>query len=239
MMSEKWKDIEGFEGLYKISDKGDVYSLHCSGRTMKPKTDKDGYHEYGLWCPIAQKLTHHRAHRLVATAFIPNPNNYPQVNHKNGIKNDNRVENLEWVTESGNQRHYFDKLSGRRTFSSLTKQEVQDILDDTRQGTPPVELLTKYALDMNVKSLKEILAGKKQTETTGLTYSLLTDLYKETTDKQKDTALKVLDMYYNKNISQSHIFNTLGISAAATSRIVNGKRFKDVFDNFMKETYDK
>jgi DNA-binding transcriptional regulator LsrR (DeoR family) len=60
-------------------------------------------------------------------------------------------------------------------------------------------------------------------------------LYKETIDKQKETALKVLDMYYNKNIPQYQIANSLDISAAATSRIVNGKRFKEIFDDFLKE----
>ena len=99
-MEEIWKDIEGYEGKYQVSNLGRVRSLnyHRMGITklLKARKDKDGYNmaflvRSGYNRPVG-------VHRLVAQAFIPNPNNYPCVNHKNEVKDDNRVENLEWCT---------------------------------------------------------------------------------------------------------------------------------------------
>ena len=106
--SEVWKDITGYEGLYMISDKGNVYSVDrkdsmgrkWGGRTLKPRYDKDGYNEVVL-CKNGM-MYYKRLHRLVAEAFIPNPNGLPQVNHKDEVKDNNHVENLEWCTRKYN-----------------------------------------------------------------------------------------------------------------------------------------
>lgn len=94
-----WKDIEGYEGLYQVSNTGKVRSLNYrrTGKTkvMKPSTDKDGYK-----CVNLRKngKRMYKVHRLVAITFIPNPNNWPQVNHKDEDKTNNAVWNLEWCT---------------------------------------------------------------------------------------------------------------------------------------------
>ena len=92
---EIFKEIEGYEGLYQISNLGNVKSLKFGKeRTLKPAKDKGGYLYVGL-CKEGKRKNHY-IHRLVARAFLPNPNNYPIINHKNEIKTDNRVENLEF-----------------------------------------------------------------------------------------------------------------------------------------------
>ena len=94
-MDEIWHDIEGYEGLYQISNKGRVKRLlGPSERILRPWDNGYGYMIIGLFKNGMHKRI--RVHRLVAIAFVPNPHNLPEVNHKDENKKNNCVENLEW-----------------------------------------------------------------------------------------------------------------------------------------------
>lgn len=89
---EIWKDVEGYEGLYSVSNYGRVKGHF--GKILKPKYQRQGYLQVHLYKDKKQKTVF--IHRLVAIAFIPNPDNLPQINHKDEIKDNNHVDNLEW-----------------------------------------------------------------------------------------------------------------------------------------------
>lgn len=96
-MDEIWKDIEGYKGLYQISNKGRVKSLYNgSERILRPWINNDGYLNVKLYKNTAAQ--HRLVHRLVAKVFISNPDNKLQINHKDENKLNNCVENLEWIT---------------------------------------------------------------------------------------------------------------------------------------------
>ena len=95
-------DIKGYEGKYAITKDGQVWS-HKREKFLKPETTNCGYLRVGLSKDGA--LKHYSLHRLVAEAYLPNPNNLPQVNHKDHDRTNNNVENLEWCTQEYNNAY--------------------------------------------------------------------------------------------------------------------------------------
>lgn len=101
--NEVWKDIKGYEGLYKISNLGRIKSMYRrgGGGILKPNLAKNGYYTIGL--RLKNKgIKRFLIHRLLALHFIDNPNNLPMVDHINRKRNDNRLENLHWVSVKEN-----------------------------------------------------------------------------------------------------------------------------------------
>lgn len=105
-MQEIWKDIEGFNGFYQVSNLGNVKSYKQNKiKYLNKRITPKGYIEFKL--TKNGKSNYYKAHRLVAQAFIPNPNNLPQVNHIDCNKQNNCIDNLEWCTNSENQIHAY------------------------------------------------------------------------------------------------------------------------------------
>lgn len=127
------KDVAGFEGQYAVTKDGRVWSyprnrerksplgkdfkMFFPGRWLKPRLDREGY--AWVWLRKKPMTLARKIHRFVAQAYIPNPFELLEINHKNGIKTDNRVENLEWCTRKQNVAHavangFFDAREARR-----------------------------------------------------------------------------------------------------------------------------
>lgn len=142
-MSEVWKPIEGTSGRYEVSNTGKVRSLNYGNRNeakeLKPKTDRYGYKSVHF--KINGKRKDVTVHRLVAHAFLPNPEKMPAVNHKDTDKTNNDVENLEWVTNKENSQH-------------ALKNGLLDNL--FRQRDKAIEKIKKPLIAVNIKTGEEI-----------------------------------------------------------------------------------
>ena len=149
MKEEIWKDIEGYEGHYQVSNLGRVRSLgkyrknfltggysYHKGKILKNILNRKGYYYITLY--KNGKAIKKTIHRLVATAFIANTKNKPQVNHINGIKTDNRVENLEWCDSRENRIHAFkiglQKSGEERKTAKLTQKQADEIRKEYTSG---------------------------------------------------------------------------------------------------------
>lgn len=144
MNNESWKQVEGFNGRYEVSNTGKIRSINYrrSGSTKELKilVDRYGYPCVSLPMPN-NKRKHFTIHRLVASAFIPNPEGKPEVNHKDGDKFNNHVSNLEWVTMQENQRHAWENglkeksriMSAKRGKSEKTISRLSQYNDQRKK----------------------------------------------------------------------------------------------------------
>lgn len=173
-MKETWKDIKGYEGLYKVSSLGNIKSLdrivfnegnksNCKikGKILKPNKDKGGYMYVGL-VKNKKKTNSIKVHRLVAFAFCNGYKQGLEVNHKNGIRHDNRAINLEWVTRSKNIRDIYNRglnTNGEKNNSSKLKNEYIGIIDSLYNSGVSQKIIAK-AFGVSQGTISNIVTNK-------------------------------------------------------------------------------
>ena len=152
MKKEEWKEISGYEGLYFVSDLGRVKNR--MGKILKLYTNihRKNYVQVSLCKNAIHK--NFKIYRLVAQAFIPNKENKPQINHKNGDKSDNTCKNLEWVNQSENTAHAI-KIGltpkwEKHPSAKLTRKKVLEIRNKFANGTKATDLMKKYKMSQTV-----------------------------------------------------------------------------------------
>lgn len=158
---QTWKSIKGYEGLYSVSDSGHVMG-HVRGRELKPWIHKSGYTYITIKKPGTNKKSF-RLHRLVATYFLENPEGLPAVNHLDGNKENNRVSNLEWCTQSANELHARDTglNPGRGETHHRAKLTLASVLEIKRclaAGEAPRKIAENYPIC--VGTIYDIRRGK-------------------------------------------------------------------------------
>lgn len=163
----EWRPIPGFDG-YEVSDTGEVRSVsrvlslrdgnvqRRRGKVLRSNVGSGGYLFTHIGSEAGGTAQTVRVHRLVALAFLPNPNNLPEINHKNGIKTDNCLANLEWCDKSHNGRHAAQ--IGLNPNASLTPDEVREIRAASRTGVPQSVIAARFK--RSKKAVREVIHGR-------------------------------------------------------------------------------
>ena len=164
-MIELWKDIQGYEGLYQISNLGNVKSLKWrrtnQTKNLCLKEHNKGYLQVELVKDNVTKM--HLVHRLVAQNFLENPNNYECVNHKDENKRNNTVQNLEWCTKAYNNQysrkiHGFIKRKGKETHKSILQLDLENKVIKIWEDARTIFLET----GMSQSSISECCRGNRK-----------------------------------------------------------------------------
>lgn len=165
----EWKNIEGYDGLYQVSDTGEIRSVDAVIQVHNSRTKPYSYVRKG--CVLKQrkqncgynivklskngKMSAYTVHRIVAETFIPNPKGYSEVNHKNGIKTDNNKSNLEWCSRNDNIRHsYQEKIRKHWNRRKVMCVETKEIFESIKDAG--------VAKGVNPKCICHVLAGRNK-----------------------------------------------------------------------------
>lgn len=153
--SDVWKDIPGYEGIYAINKDGVVRNKY--GKRVGLQLSQRGYYRVNLYKNGTSR--HFRVHRLVASAFIQNPNNLPQVDHINGDKTDNRVENLRWATNKQNCNYNNRAKCRTRKIVVISKDGDEKEFSSIREAA--------RSLCVNRTGIMSVLGGNQKTTANG------------------------------------------------------------------------
>lgn len=198
-----WKDIPGYEGLYKVSNTGKIFSV-VTNRELSVIQKKDGYTCISL-CDKDHNKKQYRIHQLVAKAFIPNPNNYPFINHKNEIKNDNRVENLEWCSIKYNS-----------SYGSAPKKISEKLkgVPKSKEAIEKRRITMKEKLSNMTKEERQAMFGRTMSEERKKQMSIerrKENLSQETIEKMSISNLLNRQFEYAKEIMKFKMLNDSGV----------------------------
>ncbi len=161
---EEWRPIQGTKGFIEVSNEGRVRSL-LRGKPyiLKTQPDSKGYHRIRV--TIERERYAYKVHREVAKAFIPNPDNLPQINHKDGNKDNNAVSNLEWVTNQENAHHAVENglwdsvLEGARRENERRKKAVIGVNPEGQLMR--FESVSEAERHLDSRHISDVLKGKR------------------------------------------------------------------------------
>ena len=213
---EEWRDVDGYEG-YQVSNFGRVKSFkrYSQGRISKPIVTRTGY----LYVSLSKGKNGHpvRLHRIVAKAFLPNPDDKPQINHRDGCKLNNHVDNLEWVTQGENMQHA--SILGLRPAgenhvrAKFSKSDIIYIRENPNTLTQE-SLATKFGVAQPV--ISAIQLGKTYKTTGG-------KIHKATRPRISKEIRIAIRSCYKKGVpgyGAGALSKKFGVSPATISRIV-------------------
>lgn len=160
---EIWRPITGTKGFIEVSNKGRARSLlRGTPKVLKTQVDNKGYHRVRV--TIEREKVTYKVHREVARVFIPNPDGLPQVNHKDGNKSNNSVDNLEWITNKDNAHHAIANglweavLEGSRKENESRKRPVIAYCGETSRHFNSVSEAEQY---FDSRHISDVLKGKR------------------------------------------------------------------------------
>lgn len=236
-MIEEWKRIKDYED-YEISNFGRIksYKQDKNGKITLGNKDKKGYLTKTLYNKDGCKTF--KVHRLVAQAFIPNPNNLPEVNHKDGNHSNNSVYNLEWCTREYNQRHAIKnnlyKIEEDSPRAKLTKEQVISIYKEWETNKNKKAISRKY--NVSDALIGEIVRGVRWSRTFEEYYGYKSSYIKPKRKRLSEEQIySILTLHYIHHKNTIEIEKELNISNGYIGQIIRGIRYPEYYRKFMQE----